>query len=130
MTIAETAEKYGLTTDTLRYYERIGLIPPIRRSKGGIRDYGEIDHQVIGFVKRMRQAGIPVETLIEYMKLLQQGAQTRETRKEILREQRELLVKRIAELQETLENLDYKITNYDTVIVEAENKLSQEEAIK
>ena len=128
MTIAEIAEKYGLSTDTLRYYERIGLIPPVRRNKAGNRDYGEMDHRVIGFVKRMRQAGVSVESLIEYTKLLRQGARTRETRKAILREQRQLLAARIAEMQLTLENLDYKITNYDTVIVEAENKLSQEES--
>ena len=88
MTIAEIAEKYGLSTDTLRYYERIGLIPPVRRNKAGNRDYGEMDHKVIGFVKRMRQAGVSVESLIEYTKLLRQGARTRETRKAILREQR------------------------------------------
>jgi DNA-binding transcriptional MerR regulator len=127
MTIAETAEKYGLTTDTLRYYERIGLIPPVQRNKAGNRDYGEIDHRVIGFVKRMRQAGVSVESLIEYTKLLRQGIQTRETRKAILREQRELIAARIAEMQQTLENLDYKIINYDTVIIEAEKKIAQEE---
>ena len=127
MTIAEVAEKYGLTTDTLRYYERIGLIPPVTRSKSGIRDYSELDCRAVVFVKRMRSAGIPVETLIEYMRLLSQGPKTREIRKAILREQRGLLAQRIAELQETLENLDYKIANYDTAIVETETKLAREE---
>ncbi|MDR2446871.1 MAG: MerR family transcriptional regulator, partial [Treponema sp.] len=73
MTITEIAEEYGLSTDTLRYYERIGLIPPVRRNKAGNRDYSEMDHRVIGFVKRMRQAGVSVESLIEYTKLLRQG---------------------------------------------------------
>ncbi|MDR3115076.1 MAG: MerR family transcriptional regulator, partial [Treponema sp.] len=84
MTIAEVAERYGLSTDTLRYYERIGLLAPVPRTKGGIRDYGEIDLMVVDFVKCMRSAGIPVESLIEYMTLLQQGETTRETRKAIL----------------------------------------------
>jgi DNA-binding transcriptional MerR regulator len=124
MTITETAKKYGLTIDTLRYYERIGLIPPVTRNKNGIRVYGEGDCNAVDFVKCMRAAGMPVETLIEYMSLLQLGEQTRETRKTILREQRKLLTGRIAELQGTLEKLDYKIDNYDTIIVEAEKRLA------
>jgi DNA-binding transcriptional MerR regulator len=126
MTIAEEAEQYGLSTDTLRYYERIGLLAPVPRRKNGVRDYSEIDCKAVEFVKCMRSAGIPVESLIEYVKLLQQGAQTREIRKEILREQRQLLANRIAKLQETFENLDFKINNYDTVIVETEKKLARE----
>jgi DNA-binding transcriptional MerR regulator len=126
MTIAEVAERYGLSTDTLRYYERIGLLAPVPRTKGGIRDYGEIDLMVVDFVKCMRSAGIPVESLIEYMTLLQQGETTRETRKAILQEQRKLLSIRMAELQATLDKLDFKIANYDTLILEAERKFSKE----
>jgi DNA-binding transcriptional MerR regulator len=125
MTIAEVAKKYGLSIDTLRYYERIGLIPPVMRNKNGIRVYGEGDCSAVEFVKSMRAAGMSVETLIEYMRLLQEGEQTRETRKTILRKQRELLMGRIAELQGTLEKLDYKIDNYDTIIVEAEKRLAK-----
>jgi DNA-binding transcriptional MerR regulator len=125
MTITETAKKYGLTIDTLRYYERIGLIPPVMRNKNGIRVYGEGDCSAVEFVKCMRAAGMSVETLIEYMRLLQEGEQTRETRKTILRKQRELLMGRIAELQGTLKKLDYKIDNYDTIIVEAEKRLAK-----
>ncbi|MHB9292827.1 putative MerR family transcriptional regulator, aldehyde-responsive regulator [Hollandina sp. SP2] len=95
------------------------------RNKNGIRVYGEGDCSTIEFVKAMRAAGMPVETLIEYMRLLQEGEQTRETRKTILRKQRELLMGRIAELQGTLEKLDYKIDNYDTIIVEAEKRLAK-----
>jgi DNA-binding transcriptional MerR regulator len=126
MTIAEVARKYDLSIDTLRYYERIGLIPPVKRSKGGVRDYDEIDCLAVSFIKCMRSAGIPIESLIEYMNLLSQGKETRETRKAILREQRELIAVRITEMRQTLENLDFKIANYDTIIAEAENKLSQE----
>jgi DNA-binding transcriptional MerR regulator len=73
MTIAETGAQYGLTTDTLRYYERIGLIPPVTRRRGGSRDYGESDCRWVSFIKCMRAAGIPVESLIEYVSLFQQG---------------------------------------------------------
>jgi DNA-binding transcriptional MerR regulator len=125
MTITEVAKKYGLTIDTLRYYERIGLIPPVTRNKSGIRVYSEEDCLAVDFVKCMRAAGMPVETLIEYMSLLQLGEQTRETRKAILREQRELIAVRITEMQQTLENLDFKIANYDTIITEAEKRLAK-----
>jgi DNA-binding transcriptional MerR regulator len=127
MTIAEAGVQYGLSTDTLRYYERIGLIPPVTRNRSGIRSYSEMDCQWVGFIKRMRTAGIPVETLIDYVRLFRQGEETRETRKAILREQRKLLAVRIAELQKTLDKLDYKIANYDDIVFEAEKKLAQEE---
>jgi DNA-binding transcriptional MerR regulator len=129
MTIAEVKEQFGLSIDTLRYYERVGLIPPVPRSRGGTRNYGETDCRWIEFIKCMRSAGIPVEALIEYVTLFQRGEATREARKTILREQRDGLVLRITELQKTLEKLDCKIANYDTDLLECENKLSPEEKL-
>jgi DNA-binding transcriptional MerR regulator len=123
MTIAETGAKYGLTTDTLRYYEHIGLIPPVTRARSGRRDYGESDCLWVSFIKCMRKAGIPVDVLKRYVRLFQKGDETREMRKKILCEQRDLLAARIADLQKTAELLDYKIANYDTVLVEYEKKL-------
>lgn len=73
MTIKEVCEKYNLTPDTLRYYERVGVIPEVTRTAGGIRDYQETD---LGWVENavcMRDAGVPVEMLIEYVKLFQEG---------------------------------------------------------
>jgi DNA-binding transcriptional MerR regulator len=123
MTIAEVGEQYGLSPDTLRYYERIGLLAPVPRTKGGIRDYGEMDLRAVDFIKCMRGAGVAVEALVEYVALFQKGDNTREARKEILTEQRKLLVARIAELQKALDKLDFKIANYDTAVLEAEKKL-------
>jgi DNA-binding transcriptional MerR regulator len=125
MTIAEVGEKNGLSTDTLRYYERVGLIPPVGRSKGGIRTYTENDCLWVEFIKCMRSAGVTIETLIEYVSLFQKGEETREARKKILGEQRELLAARIKELQQTLEKLDYKIANYEEIVFEAEKKLTE-----
>ena len=124
MTIAEVGEKYGLSTDTLRYYERIGLLAPIPRTKGGIRDYGEMDCRAVEFIKCMRGAGVAVEALIEYVALFQKGDSTREIRKDILREQRELLIARIAEMQGALDKLNFKIENYDTLVWDAEKKIT------
>ena len=73
MTIAEVSRKYDISADTLRYYERIGLIPPVPRTRGGLRDYGEESCGWIQLMKCMRAAGVQIEALIEYVDLFQQG---------------------------------------------------------
>lgn len=118
MTIAETSKKYGLTADTLRYYERIGLIPPVPRTKGGVRDFDEASCRWIELVKCMRSAGVQIEALIEYGALCRQGDGTEERRKDILVEQRALLLGRMEKMQQSLERLDYKIANYDKLLRE------------
>ena len=124
MTIAEVAKKYDISADTLRYYERIGLLPAVRRNKSGIRDYSESDCGWVEFIKCMRGAGLPIEVLIEYISLYQMGESTVEARKELLIEERNNLMKRIEEMQKTLERLNYKIEKYDEVIVKnCEKKL-------
>lgn len=116
MTIAETSKKYNMTADTLRYYERIGLIPPVPRTKGGIRNYDETSCRWIELMKCLRSAGVQIEALIEYAALSRQGEGTEERRKEILIEQREQLLARMAEMQNSLDRLNYKIKNYDQIL--------------
>ncbi len=123
MKIAEVSEKYGISSDTLRYYERIGLVPPVNRNGGGIRDYNELDIRRVEFVKCMRSAGLPVEVLIEYIGLVQQGDKTIEARKEILTEQRELLVARMEQMQKTLDILDHKIEVYEKAVLKNEKEM-------
>lgn len=125
MTIAEVSEKYDISQDTLRYYERIGLIPRVSRNKSGIRDYTEEDCNWIEFIKCMRNAGLPIEVLIEYVALFQQGDETSEERKELLIEQRNQLVARMEEMKKTLERLDYKIAVYEQLMVKEEKKLKR-----
>jgi len=127
MKIAEVSERYGISSDTLRYYERIGLIPPVNRSESGIRDYREIDVMRVEFIKCMRSAGLPIEVLIEYVGLVQQGDQTIEVRKKILKEQRELLVARMKEMQKTLDILDHKIEVYENAVMKKEKEIVQAE---
>ena len=79
-------------SDTLRYYERIGLIPPIIRNESGIRDFGELDVRRVEIIKCMRSVGLPIEVFVECFKLVQQGDQIIEDRKAILIEQRAQLV--------------------------------------
>jgi DNA-binding transcriptional MerR regulator len=120
MKIAQVSEQYGISSDTLRYYERAGLIPPVNRNENGIRDYGELDLRRVEFVKCMRSAGLPVEVLIEYVALGQQGDKTNEARKDILIEQRDLLTARMKEMQKTLDLLNHKIEVYENAILKKE----------
>lgn len=122
MTIAEVSRKYDISPDTLRYYERIGLIPPVPRSKGGVRDYDQESCGWVELMKCMRRAGVQIEALIQYVALFRQGEDTADARKAILVEQREQLLERMANMQTTLDRLNEKIEHYD-LCLEAERKL-------
>lgn len=113
MIIAEVSKKYELSADTLRYYERIGLIPAVNRNKSGNRDYTEEDCRWVEFIKCMRSAGLPIEVLIDYVTLFQQGDETIGARKEILTEQRKRLIEKMEDMKKTIERLDYKIERYE-----------------
>lgn len=123
MTIAEVSRRYQLSPDTLRYYERIGLIPAVGRTKSGIRDYSESDCNWVEFIKCMRGAGLPIESLVEYVALFVQGDKTIPARKLLLIEQRQKLAQRISEMQDVLARLDTKIEGYDSHLLQAERAL-------
>lgn len=123
MTIAEVAKKYELTPDTLRYYERIGLLPNVARTAGGIRDYSDEDCHWVEYIKCMRSAGVSVETLVEYVMLFHKGKETIPARKKLLLEQREQIVSKIAEMNAVLERLDWKLDGYEERMLKCEEKL-------
>ena len=123
MTIAEVSRKYDISADTLRYYERIGLIPPVPRTRGGLRDYGEESCGWIQLMECMRAAGVQIEALIEYVDLFQQGDATLDARKALLVEQRDQLVSRMAEMQASLDLLNQKIDRYEQGMMTAEQQL-------
>ena len=127
MKISEVSDTCGFSTHTLRYYEQIGLLSPISRNNGGIREYSELDLRRIEFIKCMRSAGLTIEVLLEYFKLLEQGDHTIEARKQILVEQRDQLMTKVAEMEETLDLLEYKISFYENALVEKENELIEME---
>ncbi|HGF8410312.1 MerR family transcriptional regulator [Enterococcus faecium] len=116
MNIKQVSEEKGISADTLRYYERIRLIPPVNRTKGGIRDYTEEDLKWVDFTICMRNAGLSIESLIEYIRLSSEGEATVFERRKLLIEESELLTKKIAEMQECLERLQGKIKKYDRVL--------------
>ena len=122
MTIAEVSRKYEISADTLRYYERSGLIPPVPRNKSGIRNYDEASCQWIELMICMRKAGVQIEALVEYVELFQQGDATIDARKEILIEQRERLTAKMNEMQASLDRLNQKINGYEKVLA-AERQL-------
>ena len=123
MTISEVSKEYGLPQDTLRYYERIGLIPRVNRSASGNRDYIEADLKWVEFVKCMRGAGLSIEALIEYVSLSQKGEATLDARKGILTDQRDLLAAKIEVMRSTLDRLNVKIERYEQTILAKERQL-------
>ena len=116
MTIKEICEKYDLTPDTLRYYERVGVIPEVNRTKGGIRDYTEEDEKWVENAVCMRSAGVPVEMLIEYVKLFQEGDGTFQARRDLLAEVRVEIQRQLDKYQDTMDRINYNISRYDEAI--------------
>ena len=123
MTSAEVSRKYEISADTLRYYERIGLIPPVPRTKSGLRDYDEESCGWVELMKCMRAAGVQIEALIEYVALFQQGDDTIDARKALLIEQREQLLARMEDMQKSLDRLNMKIERYEQGLMTKEQQL-------
>lgn len=116
LTIKEVSEKYNITQDTLRYYERVGMIPTVTRTSGGIRDYQPEDLSWVELALCMRSAGLPVESMIEYVRLFQQGDSTFAARLQLLQDQREVLLEQRKQIDETLDRLNYKIARYQVAV--------------
>lgn len=113
MTIKEAAEITGISIDNLRYYERIGLIPEVPRTASKIRDYDEMSLNWIDFAMRFKRGGMSLEAIREYIQLALQGEETKPARKEILLEAKEELEKKMAEIQESLDVINYKLDTYE-----------------
>jgi len=126
MNISEVSRKFDITPDALRYYEKIGLLPRITRSESGIRNYSRKDIEWVEFIKCMRNAGLTIESLIEYVKLFNQGDDTVSARKDILVNQRKALVAKMSEMNKSLEVLDYKISIYETKFLDKEKNLRKD----
>ena len=122
MTISEVSKQYGVSADTLRYYERIGLIPPVPRINGA-RNYDASSLSWVELVKCMRSAGVGIEALTEYCRLFQQGEETLEARKALLVEQRRQMLARMEDMQRSLERLNQKIENYEQGLAKKEREL-------
>lgn len=114
MKIKEVSELYNISPDTLRYYERIGLIRNVPRDKNGIRNYSKENCDTIAFIKCMRSGNVSIEGLSEYIELYNQGSdKTYEARKSILVRERDRLKERMCAMQKALDYLNQKIATYD-----------------
>lgn len=116
MTINEVSKKYNVTCDTLRYYERIGVIPEVHRNSSGIRDYTDEDLKWVELALCMRNAGLSIETLVEYQRLYQEGDSTIGARLDLLNEQMDILNNQKKQIEETMDRLSYKISRYKNAL--------------
>lgn len=112
MTIKEMAELVGISADTLRYYERIGVIPSVTRTVHGVRDYDEIHLEWIQSILKLKASGMTLEMIIEYVRLANVGDSTIEARKQLLEEEQERITAKIEELQDRLATINLKIADY------------------
>ncbi|MBC1422653.1 MerR family transcriptional regulator [Listeria seeligeri] len=124
MNIKEAAKITGLSNDTIRYYERIGIIMPIPRQENGLRDFTERSIIQLKFAKTMRSAGMGVESLREYVSMIfENDDSTIVARKALLTEQAELMQEKIDEMQQAHDYLIYKVENYEGHMRDAEKNL-------
>lgn len=113
MTIKEVCEKFGITADTLRYYEKVGAIPKVTRTSGGIRSFTDEDISWVHNAICFRNAGLSVEMIAEYVRLYQLGDSTMEERRNLLKNARELILIEKAKYDDALDRLNYKISKYE-----------------
>ena len=113
-TISEVAEHTGLTAHTLRWYERIGLMPHVDRNHTGQRRFTNRDLDWLDLVGKLRLTGMPVADMVRYAELVRAGAHTYAEREDLLTAHRANVRERIAELESTLDVLDFKINIYAT----------------
>ncbi|EEI23541.1 MerR family transcriptional regulator [Lentilactobacillus hilgardii] len=112
-TINQVSQKFDLIKDTLRYWERLGLLPEIQRNGSGYRDYSEYDMNWVFYVKALRKAGMSIEALIEFVKLYRDGQQNSEARKTLLIDQRRELIDKMTEIKKTVAYLSFKIDHFE-----------------
>lgn len=125
-TITEVGQKYDINTNTLRYYERIGLLPNIPRKPNGNRYFTENILHWLEMVVCLRHSGVPIEALIDYVNLMQEGNQTLEAREQLLREQLEALYLKRTNLQRSIDRLEHKISLYESKEIVKEQSYFEE----
>lgn len=120
MNIAQVSEKFDITKETLRYWERLGLLPEIPRNESGYRDYGEYELNWVFFILVMRKAGVSIEALVEFVELYRLKTDTRAAQKQLLVEQRDKLEQQKREIEKTLNYLNYKLDNFESHVLNYE----------
>ena len=114
LTIQAVAERTGLTTHTLRYYERIGLMAPIGRAESGHRRYFDSDLEWLELLQRLRATGMPIREMQRFAELARQGDATISERRALLEVHQQKLEAQMREIQRTLTLLEHKVSTYRT----------------
>lgn len=130
MNTREAAELFDISKDTIRYYERVGVIPPISRDHNGYRVFKTKDLNWIFLVKSLRGAGLSIESLIEFATLSQMKGSVRNAQKQILNDQLEELKAKQLEMTKVQELLTYKIETYDAHIAQFQLGLADDDVEK
>lgn len=111
-TPAQVTEKTGFTIDTLRYYERIGLLHHVGRTAGGRRTFTDHDVEFLGLLRCLRDTGMPVAEMLRFVELLRSGDATQNERLEVLRDHEARVESQIERLREHQEHIRFKIRLY------------------
>ena len=114
-TISEAAEKTGLPPSTIRFYDKEGLLPNIKR-KNGIRVFEDMDLRLMGLLTCLKNTGMPIKRIRNYVELTSKGDETLQARYEIIKEQRQFVLDQIEQLQYYLEELDFKDWYYNKAL--------------
>lgn len=123
MKIKEVSQLTQLSADTIRYYEKIGLLPRVERNAAGLREFHQTDIEVLQFLRCFRQAGMSLDSLSAYMQLVREGDDSIARRLDLLSKERERLAENLQDLQAALDLLDYKIKHYQEQIIPKEQRL-------
>ena len=120
--IQDVSNKTGLSTHTLRYYEKEGLISGVERSQGGFRQYSEEDLERLGLIRCLKNTGMSIQEIARFVKLTHEGDHTLEERVELLREHRDRVLERMAEMQEHLDKVTWKLNFFTEKLREYEEE--------
>lgn len=124
-TVGEMAKRLGVPASTLRYYDKEGLLPFVERSSGGIRMFQDSDFEWLQVIGCMKKAGMSIRDIRRYIEMALQGDDTIDLRLEMFRHQREVLQRQMAELQHTMEMVEYKCWYYETAKARGTTKIPQ-----
>lgn len=114
LTISDVAAETGLTASTLRYYEQAGLLRgAIDRASSSHRRYSEQDLRWVTFITKLRATGMPIRDIRRYTELAREGDHTTPDRLALLVEHRERVLAQLAEIQQSLDAIDFKIATYE-----------------
>lgn len=115
-TIAKAAKKTGISAHTLRFYDKEGLLPFVKRNANGNREFTEEDFEWLSFILCLKNTGMPIKNIKNYIKLSLGGDSTLEKRLQVFRQQKIAVEKKAAELEEYKKKIDYKIWYYETAV--------------